>query len=89
MNSQLFSNSQFLEWLENEYYHYFNSAHQHLKNVMNKHDEDEYWETVEWSAITRMTAQANTELAHHNEKVRKMCGFDGCKYEPKILREIR
>ncbi|UVF62460.1 hypothetical protein [Nitrososphaeria virus YSH_922147] len=50
-----------------------------------KHD-DEFFETVEKFALEKLTKEAYVELAHHNELVRKSCGFGDCKYHPCCLR---
>lgn len=88
MSSPIFSNSQFTEWLHREYDQYFDDAYDHLKSELGKHDFDEFTEMICWAAVQKMTTHANEELAHHNQKLKKYCGFGNCKYLPSCLRGL-
>jgi len=86
MANLTFFSSQFTEWLDNEYFDYFEAAWIHLRDSCD--DVEELWDTVEWAATQRMTKQASVELAHHNEKIKKMCGFGNCKYIPSCIKDL-
>ena len=88
--SSLFSpNQQFIEWLDNEYEKEYFRAYDNLKNISTKYTEDEFYDKIVWCATTKMYRNAIVELFHHNEKIRKSCHFDDCKYLPACLRDLK
>ena len=84
----IFSNSQFIEWLDGEFNMYIEDAYENLKQSLKKVDPEEADDTLMWAATTKMTANANIELAHHREKLKKFCGFGDCKYIPKCIKGL-
>jgi hypothetical protein len=89
MNPNLiFSNPQHVEWLWREFENYVEAASENLRDDLKKRDREDAMETLEWAAITKMNSQAVIELAHHNQKLKKCCGFGNCKYLPSCLRGL-
>ena len=85
MQPIFFYNSQFIEWLDNEYESEYYKAYDNLKNISERYTEDDFFDKIEWCATTKMYRSALIELNHHKEKIKKHCGFGHCKLLPACL----